>query len=56
MQVASEEIQFDAWGIDVVVGASQKGEPDLRRRCRHRYIPRAADGPPSPQASRPLPA
>ena len=24
--VASEEIQFDAWGIDVIVGASQKGE------------------------------
>lgn len=28
--VASEEIQFDAWGIDVVVGASQKGKPHRR--------------------------
>lgn len=29
--LASEEIQFDSWGIDVVVSASQKGEPHSHR-------------------------
>jgi alanine-glyoxylate transaminase / serine-glyoxylate transaminase / serine-pyruvate transaminase len=27
--VASEEIRFDDWGIDVVMSATQKGEDDL---------------------------